>query len=73
MISRAPLLGLLIGGIAIGPAAGVEVEGNKLVLDATEMAACRNEGGCMLLTDQYLRHLLAQERAKACQRSGAMT
>lgn len=73
MIARAAFLGLLIGGIAIGPAAGIEAEGNKLILDPTELAACRNEGGCMLLTDQYLRHLLAQERAKACPRSGAMT
>ena len=70
---RAAILGLLTAGMTIGPALGVEVEGNKLILSPSEVDSCRSEGGCMLLSTDYLRHILAQEHAKSCPRSGKMT
>lgn len=73
MIARGLALGALIAFVAVAPALGLEVEGSKLTLNPVEMEACRTEGGCMLLTADFVRSILTQERAKACPRNGKVT
>lgn len=62
MIARCALLGVLAGLVAVTPALGLELSGNTFTLTDDERAACREEGGCSLVTTEYVRKMLEDER-----------
>lgn len=55
---RAALLGVLAGLMAVTPALGLEVSGNTFTLTDDERASCRDEDGCSLVTNAYVRKML---------------
>ena len=72
-MARALWLGAVAALLTFAPALAVQVEGNHLILSPEEVANCVKEGGCVLVTKEYLRDALQAERAKGNGRCGSLT
>lgn len=59
------LLAFLAGALASAPLCAVEVQGNHIILDESEMLMCALDGGCSVVTNNALRDAIANEVARA--------
>lgn len=55
---------LLSGWLIVGPAPALQVDGNRITLDAAEVAACGAEGGCGIYTMRALEQMREAVRLK---------